>query len=461
MAGSGPLSDTDYLSKLTRITEAQLFDEKFGVPQLAKAMGVSRSGLHRKVKTLTGKPASLYIREQRLNKSIELLSHSNLTVSEIAFNVGFGSVAYFDRCFREQYGRSPGDVRKKLRAINENPEFQPPGTTDNPPDQYEAGHRTVMKNFRIKYLLPTMAGVILVMAMIAIIVSREGRPVILQDMHLMNREKSIAVLPFISESSDVADLYFNNGITAAITDKLANIKDLKVTSQNSAEQFRNNKTLSTPKIARKLGVRYIVEGSGQKSGSDVLITVQLIDARHDKHLLSKRYERKFSDIFNLYNEIALDVASEISALITDEELESLSNPGTARIEAMRYCTQGDELFSIRHIKPDQALDYARQAEEFSRKALELDSTYSDAWVLLADICLFREKTDSALLLAHKALHFNSENPKAYVILGTIYGRIRNAGAMEKSLKTALKYDPGKLLGHSSVGRIGILPRRIL
>lgn len=111
MNSSAKLSEAQYLSTLIKITEEHLSDESFGVPQLAKIMGISRSGLHRKIKKLTGKSANPFIRELRLKKSLDLLSGTNATVSEIAYDVGFGSVAYFDRCFHKYYGISPGEAR--------------------------------------------------------------------------------------------------------------------------------------------------------------------------------------------------------------------------------------------------------------------------------------------------------------------------------------------------------------
>jgi tetratricopeptide (TPR) repeat protein len=225
---------------------------------------------------------------------------------------------------------------------------------------------------------------------------------------------------------------------------LANISDLTVKSRNSVERYRNNKAKSTPQIARELGVNYIVEGSGQKIGDQVLISVQLIDARRDKHMLSQQFTRKYEDVFNLYSEIALAVAGKIKAVITSEEKESINKPPTTNIAAMGMFIRGDEFNGMKYSNQEQRMEYIRQAELYYRKAIQLDSAYSDAWVQLGEIYRKKEKPDSALVFAERAILSDPENSKAYLLRGLIYCTKRNAAAMEESLKLALKYDPDNL-----------------
>ena len=101
-------------------------------------------------------------------------------------------------------------------------------------------------------------------------------------------EKSIAVLPFRNDSPNDSTTYFLNGVMEEILNNLQKISDFsRVLSRNSVEQFRNNTTKSTPEIAKKLGVNYIVEGSGQKYGNKFVLRVQLIAAGNEKHLWGK------------------------------------------------------------------------------------------------------------------------------------------------------------------------------
>jgi transcriptional regulator GlxA family with amidase domain len=99
------------LERLTEITEFNLTNEQFGVTELAKNYGISRSNLHRKVKKEAKCSVSRFISRVRLQKSLELLQSTSLPVSEVAFDCGFHSVAYFSKCFRDYYGFPPAHAK--------------------------------------------------------------------------------------------------------------------------------------------------------------------------------------------------------------------------------------------------------------------------------------------------------------------------------------------------------------
>ncbi|HRI59854.1 MAG TPA: ATP-binding protein [Saprospiraceae bacterium] len=101
-----------FLQKAVRIVESKMSDEDFDMPQLCKALNMSRSNLFRKLKALTGKSATDFIRSLRLEKARELLETTDLNVTEVCFKVGFGSPNYFSRAFQEAFGVSPSEVRK-------------------------------------------------------------------------------------------------------------------------------------------------------------------------------------------------------------------------------------------------------------------------------------------------------------------------------------------------------------
>jgi TolB-like protein len=118
-------------------------------------------------------------------------------------------------------------------------------------------------------------------------------------------EKSIAVLPFINDSQDPENVYFINGIMEEILNNLQTIKDLRVISRSSVEQYRNSNRSTSPEIAKKLNVNYIVEGSGQKYGNTFRLRVQLIEAKSDRHLWAKSYEQSIQEPtpFSIYTAI--------------------------------------------------------------------------------------------------------------------------------------------------------------
>ena len=103
----------DFLKKATEIIEDNIADDRFGVSELAREMGMSRSNLLRKVKSLSGQSVSQFIRQIKLEHAMELLKRTSLNVSEVSFKVGFTSTSYFIKCFREHYGYPPGEAGKR------------------------------------------------------------------------------------------------------------------------------------------------------------------------------------------------------------------------------------------------------------------------------------------------------------------------------------------------------------
>ena len=108
--------EEEFLHRLTEITKENLTDRQFGVSELAAKMGMSRSNLHRKVNSTLGLSVSKFICRIRLDRAHELLSESDASISEIAFESGFHSVTYFSKCFKEHFGHPPGESRDRVRA---------------------------------------------------------------------------------------------------------------------------------------------------------------------------------------------------------------------------------------------------------------------------------------------------------------------------------------------------------
>jgi TolB-like protein/Tfp pilus assembly protein PilF len=116
-------------------------------------------------------------------------------------------------------------------------------------------------------------------------------------------EKSIAVLPFENLSANPDSAYFAEGIQEEVLTRLASIADLKVISRTSTQRYQS-KPPDLPEIAKELGVANIVEGSVQKTGDQVRVNVQLVNAQSDSHLWAETYDRKLTDIFGVQSEIA-------------------------------------------------------------------------------------------------------------------------------------------------------------
>ena len=104
--------DEQFMEKILAVIEDHYDDENFRIERFARELGMSRTQLHRKIKALMGKSASQFIRSVRLIKAKKLIEENGMTISEIAYSVGFSSPAYFTRCFREEFGVPPSDLQK-------------------------------------------------------------------------------------------------------------------------------------------------------------------------------------------------------------------------------------------------------------------------------------------------------------------------------------------------------------
>ena len=145
-------------------------------------------------------------------------------------------------------------------------------------------------------------------------------------------EKSIAVLPFENLSEDKANAYFADGIQEEILTRLAKIADLKVISRTSTQQYQS-KPGNLSEIAKQLGVANILEGSVQKAGDSVRVSVNLIQAASDSHLWAETYDRKLTDIFAVESEIAKAIAESLQAKLTGREEQALAVKPTNNPEA--------------------------------------------------------------------------------------------------------------------------------
>src|SRR5579859_6369902 len=138
------------------------------------------------------------------------------------------------------------------------------------------------------------------------------------------RIESLAVLPLKNLSGDPGQDYFADGMTEQLTTDLGQISALRVISRTSAMRYKGPDK-SVPEIGRELHVDAVVEGSVERSGDQVRITAQLIDAPNDKHLWAKSYERDLRDVLTLQDEVAQAIANEVKITLTPQEQSRLSS----------------------------------------------------------------------------------------------------------------------------------------
>ncbi len=353
-----PAVDKDFSIRLTEIVRANMGDERFGVSELAAQMNMSRSNLLRKVKKETGLSVSQLISQARLKRAMELLRQSKLNVSEVSHEVGFNSTSYFIKCFREFYGYPPGEAGKHPVAAAEPQNHHTGTSTEAPPGGGAISSRR-------RWAMPLGIAGLVVVLLVAYLLSTSGPGG-------QSGEKSIAILPFKNDSNDSSNVYLMNGLMESTLNNLQSIGDLKVVSRTSAEKYRNT-TKSMPEVADELNVRYLIEGSGQKIGDQILLNIQLIEGASDRHLWSRQYRRTTDKIFELQQEIAKDIAGEIRVIITPEEAKRIAKIPTQNAEAYDYFLRAKDLF----YKSDG--ESMRASIPFFHKAIELDNEFALAY----------------------------------------------------------------------------------
>lgn len=397
-----------------------LSDEHFGVSELANAMYMSRSSLLRKCKKQTQLSASQFIRQIRLEEAMELLQDSDLTVSEVSYRVGFGSTSYFIKCFREHFGYPPGEV-------------------GNHSTEEEEGKKFPEIPFYKKYQWPIgIASIVLIAVLVYLLTPSSPTP---NEPMKLEVEKSIAVLPFKNESSDSTNLYFVNGLMEASLGNLQKIEDLRVISRTSVEKYRNSDK-NIAEIAAELDVNYIVEGSGQKVGDQVLLNIQLIDAITDTRVWGEQYTHQVVDIFALQNEVAKKIADAIEAKVTESELEQIDKKPTDNMVAYDYYLKAQEPFNR------ETIDGLLEAIPLFEKAIEEDPkfalVYADLAIAYYYLDLYKKEkqyTETINNYADKALLYDSKLTESLIAKALYYMHIGDYRLAVPHLEKALEYNP--------------------
>lgn len=190
--------------------------------------------------------------------------------------------------------------------------------------------------------------------------------------------KSLAVLPLNNLSGDATQEYFADGMTEAVIAGLGRISALRVISRTSVMQYKGSrKTL--PEIADELKVDAIVEGSVQRSGDRVRITVQLIRAATDQPFWTQTYDREMRDVLAFQSEVASAITREIKIKLTPKEQARLSTGPTVNSEAYDYYLRGKSRATILTDSEN------RTAIEMLERAIALDPNFAIAFAELARV----------------------------------------------------------------------------
>ena len=234
---------------------------------------------------------------------------------------------------------------------------------------------------------------------------------------------SIAVLPFDNLSGDPSQEYFSDVITESIITTLSNVSNLFVIARNSTFTYKG-KPVKVQQVAEELGVRYVLEGSVQRSGDRVRISAQLNDALKGYHLWAEHYDRKLGDIFALQDDITEHVTMALEVKLTEGEQARIQRRYTNNPEAYEYFLRGLE--SGRSFTKEGVA----QARKLLEKAVELDPNYAHAWQEIGRMhyrdarFAWTDTPDKSLELAEKlakkTLAIDDSDAFAYGTLSLVY-----------------------------------------
>ena len=235
---------------------------------------------------------------------------------------------------------------------------------------------------------------------------------------------SIAVLPFKNMSDDPKQDYFSDGLTDQISSTLSRLRTLFVISSSSTSTYKG-KPVKIQKVAEDLGVKYVLEGSVQRSADRIRITAQLIDATTGHQIWSQRYDREQKDIFAIQDEITLEITKELRIdLMSGEQARNWQKNSTTNLEAWEKSLEADD-YLFRLTKADNA-----NARRLLEEVIVLDPEYADAYNLLGWTYYMdarygwvdsrAESFKMAYKYFQKALELNDILDSAHMGIGSVY-----------------------------------------
>ncbi len=290
--------------------------------------------------------------------------------------------------------------------------------------------------------------------------------------------RAIAVLPFANFSGDPEQEFFADGITEDIISMLAGWRAFPVIARNSTFTYKG-KAVDIKKVGEELGVRYVLEGSVRKSGRRVRVTMQLIRADTNHHIMAERYDRDLTDLFELQDEIAHTIAGAIEPELLKFERERIAERPPRSEDAYELYQRG-VWYHYRHSKADniEAQAYFRralatepqypqalaglslavcnagylgwaenpeknygEAFELAQRAITLDPRYPNARYALATACMYTHRRERAIAELEEAIKLNPSFAAAYALLGHLLTYVGRAGETIPLVEKGIRLSP--------------------
>ncbi len=264
---------------------------------------------------------------------------------------------------------------------------------------------------------------------------------------------TIAVLPFVNMSGDPEQEYFADGISEDIITGLSKLRWFFVIARNSSFTYKG-KAVDVKRVARELGVRYVLEGSVRRGGNRLRITAQLIDAATGNHLWADRYDGEMTDVFTLQDEITMKVVAAIEPKLLEAEGVRSQSRSSDDLDAWDMVIRANSLFwRLTTSEIDAAISILKQA-------VERFPNYAPAHSMLAFLLLVSgyvgcnvmdQHVKEAAPFAARASELDDSDPWAHLTLGFLAFFRRRTDAAVEEFQRALELNPNFAAAHGYLG----------
>ncbi len=296
--------------------------------------------------------------------------------------------------------------------------------------------------------------------------------------HSLPDKPSIAVLPFRNMSGDPEQDYFSDGLTENLITTLSQLPDVFVIARSSSFTYKGN-PVKVQQVAEEFGVHYVVEGSFQRAGGNIRVHAQFVDALSGIHLWAERYDRPWSDVFVLQDDLTRNIVSSLALKLSDEQRIQLSRHYTNDLEAYDYFLRGQAAFygysaednararemyqraidrdpdfarAVAALALTYAFDYRfgwndanetsqKRAQELSRKALAMDDTLPQVHLVASVVHQFGRDHEGAIKAAQRAITLDPNYADAYLAMAFSQTHMGNANGAIGMLKKAMRLNP--------------------
>jgi len=265
---------------------------------------------------------------------------------------------------------------------------------------------------------------------------------------------SIAVLPFDNMSGDPSQEFLCDGLTENIISSLSLSSQLLVIARNSTFAYKG-KSIDVREIGRELGADYVLEGSIQKTGNRIRVTVQLIDAKSGNHLHSERYDQEIDNIFTVQDDITMKVMTALSVKLGQGEQLRSQAEGISKLDiSLKVLEARDYLFRMN--KEGNSL-----AREKAQEVIEIDPNVSSAYLILGfthlmdlwfgasqnQLFSFAKATEAARI----TLNLNDRNPNGHILAGNIFIIKREHEKAIAEMRRAIVLNPNSADAYNFLG----------